>query len=199
MYSAQSGAGGRRFGCIRKCSCNVLRAPALQCNRLRWRVCADAVSNPAQYTRSILGALPRNRINVRSRRWKARTQRDAIAPPRSQSGEWRKGVVPPPLSIARRRAAPQGLSCRAIGIAAAPNLLGQHSPPARRDPLKNGESGGFLLLGDGPHVVRIGPAGDQISPLRQSSGSRWRERILDRLANASLGSYGTPAFLKPSI
>ena len=31
--------------CIRKCSCAVLHALALHCIRLRWRRCADAVSN----------------------------------------------------------------------------------------------------------------------------------------------------------
>jgi hypothetical protein len=31
--------------CIRKCSCAVLRTPALRCIRLRWRRCADAVNS----------------------------------------------------------------------------------------------------------------------------------------------------------
>src|SRR5260370_6298116 len=35
----------RRPQCIRKCSCVVLRAPALHCIRLQWRGCADAVSS----------------------------------------------------------------------------------------------------------------------------------------------------------
>ena len=40
-----SGSVDRSPGCIRKCSCAVLHAPALHCIRLRWRRCADAVSS----------------------------------------------------------------------------------------------------------------------------------------------------------